>query len=236
MKTLLAVSLLVALGLFCPMVAADAQGYSANFGRGEWNQDDWVLVKSPRWDYIGSWVQKDGHIENLVPEGAAPDRLIPSPHAYMSMVLREPFRTDKTLEVTARMEFGFDQGPQIVIADQLGEDENGYPEYRDHFEVVLFARGINIWHHVHRDGKPSWANVAFARFPLEKDTPYDLKVRILRPRQRRGGPATGRMIEVSVDGKHVFAYHEPSLPETVHVGIIAYASVNRFHSFSARNP
>ena len=44
--------------------------------------------------------------------------------------------------------------PLIVIAPELGKSEDGkYPELRDHYEIVLFYQGINIWHHRYKDGK-----------------------------------------------------------------------------------
>ncbi len=209
--------------------------YATSFGRGQWSQDDWTLVKSPRWDYIGDWIQRDDYIENVTPPDTPPDRLIPRPHAYVSMVLKDPISTAKGFEVSARMAFEYDQGPQIVLAHQLGADENGYPEYREHYEVVLWSQGINIWHHTYQDGKPAWALVAYARFPVERRTPYDVQVRIEKPRQSQGGLTTGKMIVTSVNGKNLFAYHEPSLPDELYVGIIGYASVNHFYNFQVKN-
>jgi hypothetical protein len=46
------------------------------FGRGEWNADEWIFVKSPRWSYVGAWVQEDDHIRNRTPEGVGEDQLI----------------------------------------------------------------------------------------------------------------------------------------------------------------
>ncbi len=223
--------------LVFPLAGQSAETlYEASFKEAGWDADDWLLVKSPRWDYIGSWIQMEDHIRNLTPEGHDRDRLIGRPHAYASMVLREPFDTRRGLEIECLMEFDFDQGPQIVLAWGVGEDENGYPEYREHVEVVLWSQGINIWHHTYED-EPSWVRSAYARFPLERRVPYRVRVRVEKPLLRSGAPELeGRVIAVSVDGKHLFAYHEPSIPEEIHVGVIGYASINRFYDFKVSRP
>ncbi len=95
----------------------------------------------------------------------------------------------------------------------------------------MFARGINIWHHIIEGGKPSYSLVAYSRFPLEADKPYEMVVTIDRAGYVAGGPAgEGRWITVEVDG-HKFGYYEPSLPDAAYIGIIGYASVNRFYDF-----
>lgn len=207
--------------------------YETGFGRGEWEEEDWIFVKSPRWDYRGSWIQMDDHIKNLTPEGHDPDRVIGRPHGYMSMVLEEAFSTRETLLISCLMEFNHDQGPQIVLAWDIGENEEGYPEYRDHFEIVLWSQGINVWHHICMDGKPSWLRTSYARFPLERRVPHEIEVRIEKPYKNPGHPEVkGRKIAVSVNGDNLFSYLEPGLPEEIHVGITGYASINRFYNFS----
>lgn len=208
---------------------------NTRFDPDEWNREDWIFVKSPRWDYIGDWVQEADHIRNRTPEGLGEDRLIADRYhyAYMSMVRRDPVDTGTEPEISARMSFSHDQGPQIVIAGELGANADGYPEYREHYEVVLFARGVNVWRHVFREGRPEWARVAYAQFPLQAGTAYDLKVRIEAPRRSRNGPSEeGKMVVVSVGEGNHFAFHAPEMPERVYVGITGYASVNRFYRFS----
>ncbi len=240
MRKILCCSLVCLLGILffsCRAASAGDILYESGFGRNEWSEEDWIFVKSPRWEHIGSWVQEENHIKNLTPPGHDPGRVIGSPHAYMSMVLQDAYSTQKALEISCRMEFSYDQGPQIVLAWDLGEDENGYPEYRENFEIVLWSRGINIWHHTYENVNPYWMKTAYGRFPLERQTPYELRVRIEDPRERPGRPGkTGKMIVVSVDGENVFAYHEPALPEEIHVGIIGYASINRFYNFRVERP
>ncbi len=78
------------------------------------------------------------------------------------------------------------------------------------------------------DGRRQYGNSYFCIF---------LTVRIENTRHHAGGPAVeGKTIAVQVDGENLFAYHESSLPDRIHAGIIGYGSINRFYSFHVRRP
>jgi len=49
-------------------------------------------------------------------------------------------------------------------------------EYQEHFEIVLFDKGINIWHMVFKVGKAVWTKTTFWEFPLKKNEKYKLSV------------------------------------------------------------
>jgi|GEM_PF-1935068 len=207
------------------------------FERDGWNPAEWKFVKSPRWNYIGEWVQHDDHIRNRTPEGIGENQLITGTHscAYMSMVHNTQYDITEGLRFSSRMSFSYDQGPQIVLAGTLGENSDGFLEYRDHYEIVLYSKGINAWHHTYREENPGWARVAYARFPLEAKTTYELSVQIEPVARSHNGPATkGCMVHVAVDGQHAFAFHAPDMPAKIYAGIIGYASVNRFYDFNVR--
>ena len=121
------------------------------FGRGKWDSSQWILVKSPRWSYFGGWVQKDGHIENQVPAGVD-DQTLQGKRAaetYTSMVLKEP--VSGNVVIKAKMSYLYQMAPLLVIAPELGKSAEGIPEYREHWEVVLYNRGLNVWHHEYKD-------------------------------------------------------------------------------------
>ncbi len=69
--------------------------YEAGFGPGEWDDGDWVRVKSPRWDYEGAWIQREDHIENQTPPDLPPDTLVPVHRAYTAMVLKDEWKREK---------------------------------------------------------------------------------------------------------------------------------------------
>ena len=42
--------------------------------------------------------------------------------------------------------------------------------------ALSFDQGINLWHHQHTDGQPSWILAAYWRFPLAPKSRYALRV------------------------------------------------------------
>lgn len=230
--TCLVIALLLVLAAG-PLRAEWTVVYETGFGRGQWCPDDWLAVQSPRGPR-GEWFQWPDCIENLVPADFSRRRWITTSRAYASMVLARPLRLGEgvsELRVSATMEFDHNQGPQVVLAHAPGAAADGHPEYREHWEIVLFNQGINVWHHVYRDGGPAMSLVAYSRFALADNTPHRLEVTVNRMRYRPDGPAQGRWISVTV-GDRTFGYHEPHLGEEFYAGIIAYGSRNRFYDFS----
>ena len=197
--------------------------FKCSFAKGGWNPDNWILVKSARWDYFGGWVQKSDCIENETPAGATPKELLGkySHDTYTSMVTKSMFKGN--VAISAEMEFTDRMAPLIVIASELGKSAKGIPEYRDHFEIVIFDKGVNVWHHYYKDGKPSWKKAAFSRFPLKPNKRYTLKIVIKKSKK-------GKMMSLFVDGRE-FGYIDDSLPGVFHVGITGCEGLNKFYDF-----
>ena len=194
------------------------------FDKAGWKPDEWTLVKSPRWEHFGTWVQRADHIENATPPGATPKDLLRMPLAaqsYTSMVYKTKAKGNVTIKCT--MEFDDRMAPLVVIAPELGKSAKGQPEYREHFEICVFDKGVNVWHHVFKDGKPSWKKAAFATFALKPKTRYTLEV-------KKKNTKRGKELTVTIDG-HTFGYLDDSLPEEFYVGITGCEGVNRFYDF-----
>ena len=194
-----------------------AKPLSWRFTRDGWKQDEWILVKSPRSKHVGRWVQEEDHIQNDVPLGVSPEDLEDkrANDTYTSMVYAKPFTGD--LRVAVNMEFTYRMAPIIVLAPELGKDVAGRPEYREHLEVCIYNKGVNIWHHYFADGRPSWIRDAYANVPLKPNTRYTLEVEI-----------RGKLISVRSDG-HEFGYMNESLPAQRYIGIIGCEGLNRFY-------
>lgn len=222
MKTLKYIIFLFVLNIVSIQLLAQPL-FETSFAKGEWKQDEWIMVKSPRWSYIGKWVQGETFIQNKTPDGATPEEMLgtKSSETYTSMVLKNKFSGEITVKV--KMEFADRMAPIIVFAPELGKDKNGIHEYREHFEVVLWDEGINIWHHYYKNGKPFWKLAAFERFPLKPDTQYELKVKFSKRK-------SDKLLSVNVNG-HEFGYMDNSLPNEFYVGITGCEGINRFYSF-----
>ena len=77
--------------LVCTAAVYGETKVSCSFQKGKWNSNNWQLVKSPRWDYFGKWIQRDGYIENATPAGVTAKQIQSKKAAetYTSMVLKE---------------------------------------------------------------------------------------------------------------------------------------------------
>jgi hypothetical protein len=218
---LVPVILLLLVGSVSVHAADSTKGpiYSCLFAAGNWNRADWVQVKNPRAERFGDWVQQDGYIVNQVPEGVIPGEFVGNlAETYSSMVYKE--KVTGNLTIASTMAFACKMAPLIVLAPDLVENAQGQKEYREHFEIVIFNEGVNIWHHFVKDGKLSHRKAAFASFRMEKDTKYPLVVK-----------KTGKTLTVSVAG-HTFGYLEDALPDSFYVGITGCEGLNRFYDFT----
>ena len=225
LKCLMAICMVFTL-IGCAGGAGGGQVLPCSFARGKWNPRGWTRVKSPRWDHFGGWVQRDTHIENETPAGATADEMLGARagETFSSMVLSRKVSGDLTISST--MDFAHRMAPLIVIAHDLGADAAGRAEYREHYEIVIYDQGVNLWHHYFRDGKPSWVKAAHAEFTLAANVQYELKVRITQV-------AKGKLMSISVAG-HDLEHLDDSLPDEFYAGITGIEGVNRFYDFDVR--
>lgn len=195
-----------------------AYKYECKFSRNQWKSEDWMQVKSPRWDYFGTWIQEPDCIRNQTPPGLKPKQL-ESADTYSSMLLEHKFSGN--VEVSCMMSFESRWAPLIVISDEPGKSKDGRLEYRNHTEIVLYDEGINIWQHYYKDGKPSYIRLAWAKMKFKPKHRYDLKVTI-----------TGKLMTVTVDGNEMGCTNI-DLPDSYYVGITGCEGINRFYKFKA---
>lgn len=197
--------------------------YSCQFTQGNWNIKDWQMVKSPRWDHLGEWIQKKDCIQNATPVNATAKDLggAKAGETYTSMVLKQ--KASGRLEISSTLSFEDQYAPLIVLADNLGQDTSGHPEYRNHTEIVIYDGGINIWQHYYRDGKPSWVKVAWENFKLKSKTKYHVQVKV-----------DGNRIEVTAGG-HTLGCTDLDLPSQYYVGVTACEGINNFYEFGAKS-
>ncbi len=198
------------------------------FQPGKWNEADWTPVKSSRWDVCSHFVQRENWIENVVPEGATPEQLLheKTPETYASLLWKPELEGNFT--VASRMDFDYRMAPLIVLADEIGASKTGFPEFRQHWEIVLWDEGINVWHHVFdEEGKQHWTLVAYAKRPSDNlfkaNTIYDLVVHVRRQ-------AEGAILDIQCGDEHI-SLNAPQFPQKVRAGITACEGLNRFYDF-----
>jgi len=213
--------------LWSAMVVFSSE-FRCDFVSGKWSRSDWVLLKSPRWDYFGDWIQKIDHIENCVPAKATPEELLKkySAQTYSCMLWKILLKTTKPVEIHSRMSFDDRMAPLIVLSGVYGKDLKNRPELREHWEVVLYDKGLNIWHHEYKDGKPCWYLAAALQATFKANVVYDVQVRMQKVKNNI------RMEVFCADQK--LTYTSRDFPASFYVGITGCEGLNRFYDFGVK--
>ena len=199
-------------------------GFQCSFGRGKWNPTDFIMVKGPRWDAFNQWAQEEDHIVQNVPNDVSDEALRTRLKAenYVSMCFKKKVSFTEKIVFSSIMSFDERMAPLLVIAPELGTTNQGFPEYREHWEIILFDEGLNIWHHFWKDEKPSWTLAAYARKPFLPKTKYRLETTITKN--------YGGMLEVKC-GDLVFGCLAEGMADSLFLGITACEGRNRFYDF-----
>ena len=76
--------------------------FYCSFAQGQWDPNDWIMVKSPRWEHFGQWIQHDEYIQNETPIDATAEDMISrrAAETYTSMVLKQKFNPNMTVQAT----------------------------------------------------------------------------------------------------------------------------------------
>lgn len=187
------------------------------FSRNNWDKNMWQEIYSPRRQKKGRWKQLDDSIANIYPgdpDADTPECKVESDFA--SMLYTEPLAGSIRIETTCS--YKERMAPLMVLSPEL------VPVYREHFEIVLYDCGINVWHHLFENGKPSWYLAGFHSFRTLPDTKYKLVTEIRRT------PA-GVVICVGVDEPAAGFRLPEAWQKPCFAGITACEGHNNFYDF-----
>ena len=191
------------------------------FGENAWNPDEWLIVRSPRWTDISHWEQNSDHIANYIPADLRPEDMQMgrdrTGETYISMLLKQPVTGNARMSTVCA--FDGRMAPLIVLSRELS------PVHHEHLEVVLYDRGLNLWHHFYEDGKPYWKLVAFLDLDLKAGEKYELTTEILIANK-------GKFLIMGCNGKTFGCRIADNWPETYYVGFTACEGKNRFYDFT----
>lgn len=217
-----ALSFLFLMSVFAPFAVAD-DVFECEFKPGKWNKNDFISVKSSRWPNINGFNQELDHIVNSCPKDATKEDMLSKRcgETYAAMIYKVPLKGNH--EVKAEMSFDYRMAPSIVIADKPGKDKNGYPEFRTHYEIVLYDQGVNVWRHTFKNGKQVWKKMAAFKATFQPNRKYEMEVDV-------DFTLVGPRMSVSV-GKHKVTFRDDMIPKEYYAGIIASEGVNRFYEF-----
>ena len=218
---------LICLLCFSALSLGGFEPFTVSFAQNKWDEADFITVKSPRFDKVEKFTQQSDHIANLVPPELADKPTLSCADSYCALLTKKRFSGNIT--VSSKMSFDQRMAPLIVIAPQLGTSADGkYPELRDHYEIVLYDQGINVWHHRYIDGKPSWYKLAYILSSYQPRTVYDLSVSLKHT-------AKGPQMIIKCDGREFgVAMPQEFTAKEYHLGIIGCEGVNRFYDFKVK--
>ena len=195
--------------------------FNCSFGRNLWQKSDWLYVRSPRWQDTSSWEQQDDGISNVIPDDLkvedtqmGQDR---TGETYLSMLYKKPVTGSIRVETTCLFEERM--APLIVFSRELTS------VHKEHLEVVLYDRGINLWHHFFKNGKPSWKLIGFQDIALEANKPHHLVAEIR-------STIKGKFLYMGVDTPTFGTRLAEDWPDEYFAGITACEGRNRFFDFA----
>ncbi len=210
------------------LAAAATNEVSVSFSRGKWNPDDFFPAKSWRWDYVGLFDQLDDAIVNKCPDLPG-DEIYKRHHddVYASLVHKAVLAVPCI--VSSRMMFDYRMAPIIVLADDMGWNEkHNCAEFRNHWEICLYDKGVNVWHHFFENGAQTWHKAASLVLPerewFKPGVIYDVRVTVSRNRHGL------KQLFVEV-GDYMLTYVDAGIPDHFHAGIIACDGRNFFYDF-----
>ena len=218
--------------------------YQAQFVKGKWNPADWEMVRSWRFDHDAAFIQMPGCIQNRVPAGLTDEELQGKKgnEGYAIMLLKQKFKGNAL--ITCNMEFDYRMAPGIIISYEPEKSANGKLELREHFEVILYDDGLNLWHHFFEKASPKSKDPRVIRTGIEQKwrkqchltekkfykpkTKYEVTVKI-------NYTSKGPQIEIAAGGRLIGCY-APQMPKGEYrLGIVGCEGRNRFYDFKVTN-
>lgn len=190
-----------------------------------WDPAAWTLCKNPTVEYLGKWIQRPDCIENETPTDPAKKNALDQ--TLTTMIYNQKLSGNFTASAT--FQIGAGSAPGIVLVQDWAPDAQGRPQYGEFYEVIIYEKGINLWHHFAKDGKRTWEKTAYSDFALKPDTGYRLQA------ERKGKsiamtvtPAAATVPEAQPE-PHMIGVLLNSLPDDLYVGVLGCEGVSRVY-------
>lgn len=177
-----------------------------------WDKNEFFFVRTAREDYYRPMLQMDDHISNSY------DNDRPG-YDFISMLSKEPVSVGTVCETTC--EFSGTAAPLIVFTDDILTLENGDLQYGEHFEVVIYKNGCNVWDIPLVDGKAVSRNLIRCKFPVEENKKVVIRVEFLE-----------NLIKITADGTPVEVPCDHFPKGKFYVGITACEGICKFYDFT----
>lgn len=166
---------------------------------GHWDHSLWRPVREARFPAIVPFVQRPGHIENLIPAGADEKDIVAAKDGIGAAILLLRDYSGADLTLRASLAFERKGAPAVIFRVQRQGDIAG-----EQYSLVLYEAGVNLWKY--SGGK--WSKVGATKFEVAPTVFHDLRL------FARGGDFT-----VFVDGQKKLLCTDPQPLPAGEVGI-----------------
>lgn len=165
------------------------------------------------------FTQLEDCLANFVPGDAGHDDIFA--YDYISMVTKEKYGNGVRFSTKCNfVKFG---APLLVFCNDFITDTDSTPIYQEHYEVVAYEDGCNVWRVLpcpERVERPIDATLLGAlEFHINPNELIDISFEV-----------QGKQILAEVNGHKITCEH-PDVPDEFHVGITACEGHNRFFDF-----
>ena len=184
-----------------------------HFNNDEW-QSDFIYARAPHTKANVKYAPAvDGVLKNAFnPEIGEED--------YISLISKKKYGPGTV--ISTKCAFSGTGAPCLVFTDDMPENEE-FPEYGLHFEVCIYAGGVNVWHIIRfpeRIGRPiKPTKIYFERWNVNAEG-TECTVRFDRGK-----------ITVCIEGREFSVEHE-DFPENFRVGFTACEGPCAFSEFT----
>jgi len=144
------------------------------FSPGGWEDKNLTYAYSWRFPELPRFRQEADCIANSIAPGT------PQLYDYMGLLLPSDYTVGAKLSV--RCSFEALGAPMLVISPKNEVDENGILRTLDYYELVIWQKGLNVWHLQTEDRKVSYYKVLGAEFPVALEELHNLSVEIQKDR------------------------------------------------------
>ncbi len=182
------------------------------FKKGQW-ENDFEYAYSLVAKSTTKFVQEDDCVTNTFNDQI-------NDYNYVSVVYKQ--KQHSGVKITAVCSFEHFGAPLITLANSLEKDEQGNTLYGEHYEVVLYEKGCNIWHIVRApEGyHKKYVNTKtdFMEFDIADGEQINVAVVV-----------DGSKLHIEMNGK-AMETEVPLLNNEFFVGVTACEGINHFYS------
>ena len=186
------------------------------FQPNEWDTNAFDYVYTPNCDEFSTFEQEQTCIKNKKGNYIFG-------YEYISILEKNLHKSGAIISTRCAFEsFG---APLLVFTNDVTVDENGRYRYGEHYEVVAYEKGCNVWHIIpapknEPDKKIVPTKLAHLEFAIQNNQITDITVEIV-----------GKIIKIDINGNKL-KLEIPNFPEQFRAGITACEGINRFYEFA----